>query len=50
VTDYEILQLAHRVCWKYKHGEKGDTYTFDEETLKEFVRLLKLMEKPSGTA
>jgi hypothetical protein len=47
MTDYEVLQLAHRTCWKYKHGDKGDTYTFDENTMKEFVRLLRLMESPN---
>ena len=50
MTDYEIMSLAHRVCWKYKDGDKGQTYTFDKDTLLEFVRILKLMEKPSGTA
>lgn len=50
MTDYEIMSLAHRVCWKYKEGEKGQTYTFDKDTLLEFVRIMKLMEKPSGTA
>ena len=45
MTDYQVKELAHRVCWKYKHGEKGDTYTFDENTLLEFARLLKLMEE-----
>ena len=50
MTDYEIMSLAHRVCWKHKEGEKGQTYTFDKDTLLEFVRILNLMEKPSGTA
>lgn len=42
MTDYEILSLAHRVCWKYK--DSGPTYTFDKNTLLEFVRILKMME------
>jgi hypothetical protein len=53
MTDYEVLQLAHRTCWKYKHSKDpnhSDTYTFNEHTLKEFVRILRLMEKASGTA
>ena len=48
MTDYEVLQLAHRTCWKF-HAEK-ETYTFNKETLLEFARILKLMEKPNGTA
>jgi len=48
MTEYEILSLAHRVCWKY-HAEK-ETYTFDKKTMLEFVRILKMMEKPSGNA
>lgn len=48
MTDYEILSLAHRTCWKYK--DAGPTFTFDEKTLLEFVRLLKVMEKPVGNA
>ena len=50
MTDYEILSLAHRTCWKYKEGEKGQTYTFDPKTLLEFVRIMKLMEQPKGSA
>mgnify|MGYP003329140111 CR=1 FL=1 len=50
MTDYEVLALAHRVCWKYKHGDKGDTYTFDKETMLEFVRILKMMEKDQPIA
>ena len=48
MTDYEILSLAHRTCWRYKHD--GPLFTFDEKTMLEFVRLLKVMEKPVGNA
>jgi len=44
VTDYQVKELAHRVCWKYKMGDKGENFTFDVNTLLEFARLLKLME------
>ena len=53
MTDYEILSLAHRICWKYKKSQDqhhSDTYTFNDKTMLEFVRILKMMEKPSGTA
>lgn len=50
MTEYEILELAHRTCWKYKDGDKGSMYTFDKQTMLEFVRIMKLMEKPNGTA
>ena len=33
MTDYEILSLAHRICWKYKDGDKGPSYTFDKDTM-----------------
>lgn len=45
MTDYEILSLAHRTCWKYKDGEKGQTYTFDKDTMLEFYRILKMMDE-----
>lgn len=48
MTDYEILSLAHRTCWKF-NAEK-EAYTFNKETLLEFIRIMKMMEKPSGTA
>lgn len=40
MTDYEILSLAHRICWKYKENDKGPNYTFDKETMLEFVRII----------
>ena len=48
MTDYQAKELAHRVCWKYKKSQDpkhSDTYTFNENTLLEFVRVLLLMEK-----
>jgi len=53
MTEYEILSLAHRICWKYKKSQDphhSDTYTFNDTTMLEFVRILKMMEKPSGNA
>ena len=58
MTEYEILQLAHRTCWKYKAGvdampnkrAEKETYTFDRATMLEFVRIMRLMEKPNGSA
>jgi hypothetical protein len=55
MTDYEILSLAHRTCWKYKAGtgvvpnkrEERETYTFDRATMLEFVRIMRLMEQPN---
>ena len=48
MTDYEVKELAHRVCWKYKKSadpHHSDTYTFNDHTITEFARLLLLMEK-----
>lgn len=48
MTDYQVTELAHRVCWKYKKSQDphhSDTYTFNEKTLLEFARILTLMEK-----
>lgn len=43
MTDYEIEQLAHRTCWRYKVSKDpnhSDTYTFNRHTLLEFARAL----------
>ena len=43
MTDYEIEQLAHRTCWRYKVStdpNHSDTYTFNRHTLLEFARAL----------
>lgn len=51
MTEYQVKELAHRVCWKYKKSQdpkQSDTYTFNDHTLAEFYRLLKLMEDGNG--
>lgn len=48
MTDYQVEELAHRICWKYKKSSDphhSDTYTFNKNTLLEFARILILMEK-----
>ncbi len=44
VTDYQVKEAAFRICLKYKDGDKGPTYTFNEKTLLEFARILLIME------
>ena len=44
LTDEEILKLAHRVCWKYKHSRDphhSDTYTFNKHTMLDFARAIE---------
>lgn len=53
MTEFEFKELAHRVCWKYKKStdpKHSDTYTFNEKTLAEFYRLIKLMDKNNGSS
>ena len=45
MTDYEIKDAAFRLCLKYKDGDKGPTYTFNEKTVMEFARALEYMVK-----
>ena len=48
MTDYQVEELAHRICWKYKKSSDphhSDTYTFNKHTLLEFARVLAIMEK-----
>ena len=45
MTDYQVKEAAFRICLKYKDGDKGPTYTFNEKTLLEFARILLIMEK-----
>lgn len=43
-TDYQVEQLAHRTCWRYRHSSDpahSHTYTFNRHTLLEFVRVLR---------
>ena len=43
MTDYEIKSTAFRLCLKYKDGDKGPTYTFNEKTILEFARALEYL-------
>ena len=48
MTEYEILELAHRVCWKYKCSKDpahSDTYTFNKDTMLEFARVMEYQIK-----
>jgi hypothetical protein len=49
MTDDEILQLAHRTAWRYKHNRDCEIcmYTFNRMTLLEFVRQLAILERDS---
>lgn len=43
-TDYQVEQLAHRTCWRYRHSpdpHHSHTYTFNRHTLLEFARALR---------
>lgn len=43
-TDYQVEQLAHRTCWRYRHSSDpahSHTYTFNRHTLLEFARALR---------
>lgn len=42
-SDTDILKLAHRMAWRYKHEtlSSGIEYTFNNMTLLDFVRALK---------
>lgn len=42
-TDTDILKLAHRMAWRYKHStlSSGIEYTFNNRTLLDFVRALR---------
>jgi hypothetical protein len=45
VTDHQIKDAGFRICLKYKDGDKGPTYTFNEKTLLEFARALEYLVK-----
>jgi hypothetical protein len=49
MTDDEIIQLAHRTAWRYKHSSDQNRilYTFNQMTLLEFVRKLAILERNS---
>ena len=41
MTDQEILDVAHRTAWRYKHSSDphhSDTYTFNAMTMLDFAR------------
>ena len=41
MTDYEILELAHRTCWKYNHVDENNRFTFNNHTMIELVRKIE---------
>ncbi len=44
LTDYQVTQLAHRTCWRYRHSSDphhSHTYTFNHSTLLDFARQLR---------
>ena len=45
MTDHQIKDAAFRICLKYKDGDKGPTYTFNEKTILEFARALEYLVK-----
>lgn len=45
MTDYDVKQAAFRICLKYKDGDKGPTYTFNDKTILEFARALEYLVK-----
>jgi len=41
MTDDEILKLAHRMAWKYKHSNNANhssTYTFNDVCMIDFAK------------
>ena len=39
-----IIELAHRICWRYKHSKDphhSSTYTFNESTLQQFAKTIR---------
>ena len=39
-----IIELAHRICWRYKHSNDpahSSTYTFNDKTLEQFAALVR---------
>lgn len=39
-----VIDLAHRICWKYKHSKDphhSSTYTFNDTTIKQFADLIR---------
>ena len=53
MTDDEILEVAHRMAWRYKKSSDpnhSDTYTFNRTTLLEFARKLMAAEREACAA
>ena len=48
MTDYQVKEAAFRTCLKYKDGDKGPTYTFNEKTIVEFARALEYLVKKNN--
>ena len=43
-----IIELAHRICWRYKHSKDphhSSTYTFNESTLQQFAKTIRAEER-----
>ena len=41
-----IAELAHRICFRYKHDTNGgETYTFNRDTLLQFVEVVQAQER-----
>ena len=39
-----IIELAHRICWRYKHSKDphhSSTYTFNDRTLLQFAEAVR---------
>ena len=49
--DYEITELAHRICWRYRHSSDphhSHTYTFNRSTLLQFARAIEAAQGITG--
>lgn len=49
LTNFQITELAHRICWKYRHSSDpmhSHTYTFNLSTLLQFARAIEAGEAP----
>ena len=52
MTDEEILKLAHRMAWKYKHSSdksQSDTYTFNDVCMIDFAKKISKESYISGS-
>ena len=49
LTNYQITELAHRICWRYRHSSDplhSHTYTFNRSTLLQFARAIEADGSP----